>query len=1283
MHNTKRLVKRSVLVLLSLVLAAMLFVSFYAQSLTAVVAAEPAASAKKFYTDFETFEEEQEASNAFNEEIAAEGNVLLKNAQSALPLKASENDISVFGVRSTDLQYGGGGSGGGDSSNAATLQDSLTEAGFNVNPSLTTFYSNYEASAPTNVMGWTSGIPEEADNALLAQFSDSFNHYSDVALIVISRAGSEGADLDTHSINGNEDVTKHELELTDLEEDLIDYVVGTNVFKKVVVLVNASNPMELGELQYSDDIDAILWMGHPGTSGVMAVGRILNGEVNPSGHLADVYAADFTKDPTWYNFGDNSQNHYNAQTKTFDESYINVRSEESPNAQYKGYLSVDYEEGIYMGYRWYETADAEGYFDRLPSAVTQNDPGMAAHEGDAYYNTYNGVVYPFGYGLSYTEFSYEVTSSGGSWNGTSDLTVAVTVTNEGDVAGKDVVQLYSSAPYYAGGIEKAAVDLIDFAKTDVLEPGDSQTITFTVSPQQLASFDDGIWKDDNINGAYVLDPGDYVLSVRTDSHTVEGSVTFTLGTEAADAEAAADAAVVILNDETTGTRIQTWFSADDGKWMNTTRTADVSTDMDTTSRTDFRATADDDTTYADNYGLYHPSTATVTDLTFTEEALAVMDGQLRSINGTDSPENNRVSYIDDKTLGNQPWIVDEVPSGWSQATEEDAAARKDGKTATQLYAMAGVPLYDSSTDSGYSAAWDAFMNQLTYAEMVSYVSSNMFSTAAFDAIGKPASTEADGPAQLSDGTFWASEVVIASTWNTALAEKQGWFIGNDSLFTGTNGWYGPGIDTHRSPFGGRNFEYYSSDGVHAGKMFAAVTAGAQSKGVHIYAKHFLLNDQEMGRDVYGGICTWVSEQALRQIYVKVVEIAVKESDLNGTMTAFNRIGMQSSAHGGLYLGLMEGEFGFTGVSNTDMYQSGEGGSAWSANRLIRAHIYPLGSFGTGTATNRLYGEYREDAGGDGMVWITEEGGTAFESPSQWKAVRELAMRSLYVAVNGNMMNNGVSTEAFEDASFTFARGVTPSVSIAMDEEDFGTDIITVEYSIASGTMPAGLTLNADGTFSGAATELGTFKVTAQILVDHYIADTATITITVIPAFELSATTAAAGEAFTSNITSDYVYLTETTGDGGYNTITYSISEGSLPEGVALDSEGARLVGTPTTPGEYTFTLQATATRITTISYGSFTFTRTTTDQYYQEITISVTGESVGEADLSGQIEEMQGQIDDLKDALDALRDSGSETPPEEEGGCGSTVFGGAAFIGGAVILAAAVCIVIAKKRTNK
>ena len=524
---------------------------------------------------------------------------------------------------------------------------------------------------------------------------------------------------------------------------------------------------------------------------------------------------------------------------------------------------------------------------------------------------------------------------------------------------------------------------------------------------------------------------------------------------------------------------------------------------------------------------------------------------------------------------------------------------------------------------------------------------------------------------------------IASTWNTALAEKQGWFIGNDSLFTGTNGWYGPGIDTHRSPFGGRNFEYYSSDGVHAGKMFAAVTAGAQSKGVHIYAKHFLLNDQEMGRDVYGGICTWVSEQALRQIYVKVVEIAVKESDLNGTMTAFNRIGMQSSAHGGLYLGLMEGEFGFTGVSNTDMYQSGEGGSAWSANRLIRAHIYPLGSFGTGTATNRLYGEYREDAGGDGMVWITEEGGTAFESPSQWKAVRELAMRSLYVAVNGNMMNNGVSTEAFEDASFTFARGVTPSVSIAMDEEDFGTDIITVEYSIASGTMPAGLTLNADGTFSGAATELGTFKVTAQILVDHYIADTATITITVIPAFELSATTAAAGEAFTSNITSDYVYLTETTGDGGYNTITYSISEGSLPEGVALDSEGARLVGTPTTPGEYTFTLQATATRITTISYGSFTFTRTTTDQYYQEITISVTGESVGEADLSGQIEEMQGQIDDLKDALDALRDSGSETPPEEEGGCGSTVFGGAAFIGGAVILAAAVCIVIAKKRTNK
>ena len=1282
MHITKRLVKRSVLVLLSLVLAAMLLVSFHAQALTAVLAAdtESTATAKKYYTDFATFEEEQEAANAFNEEIAAEGNVLLKNAQNALPLKASENDVSVFGVRSTDLQYGGGGSGSGDSSTAKTLQDSLADAGFNVNPALTTFYTDYEPNVPKNVMGFASGIPEEADNALLAQFADSFNHYSDAAIIVISRAGSEGADLDTHSINGNEDVTRHELELTELEDDLIDYVVGTNVFKKVIVLVNASNPMELGKLQYSDDIDAILWMGHPGTSGVMAVGRILNGEVNPSGHLADIYAADFTKDPTWYNFGDNSQNHYDATTKTFDDSYINVRSAADSKTQYRGYLSVDYEEGIYMGYRWYETADAEGYFDKAQAAgaFTAQDVGVVAHDGDTYYNTYNGVVYPFGYGLSYTSFSYDITTSGGTWDGEDDLTVTVTVTNTGNVAGKDVVQLYSSAPYYEGGIEKSAADLIDFAKTDLLEPNETQTITFTVSPQQLASFDDGIWGTDNINGAYVLDPGAYVLSVRSDSHTVEDSVTFTLGTAAADADAAKAAAVAILYDEATNARIQTYFSADDGDWMNSTRTTKVSkTDMDVTSRTDFSTTVEE---Y--EYGLYHPSTATVDDLTFSEKALAVMDGQLRAIDGVDNAVNNSVSHIDDKALGNQPWIVDEVPDTWSQATEEDVAARKDGKTAIQLYEMAGVPLED--------AKWVTFMNQLTYDEMVTYISSNMFSTAAFDAIGKPASVEADGPAQLSDGTFWASEVVISSTWNTELAEKQGWFVGNDSLFTGTNGWYGPGIDTHRSPFGGRNFEYYSSDGVHAGKIFAAVTAGAQSKGVHIYAKHFVLNDQEMGRDVYGGICTWVTEQALRQIYTKVAEISIKESDLNGFMLAFNRIGMQSTAHGGLFIGLMKNEFGYTGVNNTDMYQSGEGGSAWSANRLIRSLTYPLGSFGTGTATNRVYGEYREDENGDGMVWITEDvdaEGKAipeFESPSQWKAVRELAMRSLYVAVNGNMMNNGVSTDAFADASYTFALGVTPSESIAVDEETFGTDVLAVEYSIASGSLPAGLTLNADGSFSGAADELGTFTVTAQILVDHYITDTAELTITVIPAFELSSTTVAVGASYTANITSEFVLL----GEDGYDSITYTISEGSLPTGVALDSEGARLVGTPTVAGEYAFTLQATATKVTRIEYGSFVFERTTTDLYYQDFVITVTGESGEEVDLGAEIDSLKGQIDDLQAAIDALEqggNSGTETPPaeEEEGGCGSTVFGGAAIAGCAVILAAAVCIVIAKKRTNK
>ena len=1291
MHITKRLVKRSVLVLLSLVLAAMLLVSFYAQSMTSAFAADYATEAKKFYTDFETFEEEQEAANSFNVEMASEGDVLLKNRNNALPLQSYENKVSVFGVRSTDLQYGGGGSGSGDSSTANTLQESLTSAGFDVNPSLTTFYRSYQTTG--------ADIPLEAPNTLLdTSCGASYGLYSDVAIIVISRAGSEGTDMKTNSIDGNSDVTRHELELTEAEDALVEHVTEMGVFGKVIVLVNASNPMELGKLQYNDEIDGILWIGHVGTSGIMAVGKILNGEVNPSGRLVDIYPADFAKDPTWYNFGDNTQNHYNAATKTFDATYIQVRSEEDSTKQYSGYNSVDYEEGIYMGYRWYETADAEGYFDRLPSTVTQNDAGMAAHDGDAYYNTYNGVVYPFGYGLSYTEFSYDVTTSGGTWNGTSDLTVSVTVTNDGEVAGKDVVQLYSSAPYYAGGIEKSAADLVDYQKTSLLQPSESETITFTVSPQQLASFDDGIWGDDNINGAYVLDPGAYVLSVRSDSHTVEDSVTFTLGTAAADAEEAAENAVAILYDETTGGRIQTYYSADDG-YNNTTRTTLVSkTAMDVTARTDFQAAADNATLYSDNHGLYHPLTATVDDLTYTEEALAVMDGQMRSVDGVDSQANNSVSYIDNmdgngdpSTINtannannnNTPWVVTEDyvrDLGWSQATEEDVAARKDGKTAIQLYQMAGVPFDDEK--------WVSFMNQLTYDELISVFNSNRFWTLEMPAIGKPASVEADGPGQLQNrsggrGTFWVSEVVIASTWNPDLGEKQGWFIGNESMFLDVNGWYGPGINTHRSPFGGRNFEYYSSDGVQGGKIFAGVVKGAQAKGVHVYAKHFFLNDQEMGRDVYGGICTWATEQAIRQIYIKVVEEAIKEYNLNGLMTSFNRIGMISSATAGAYLGILENEYGYTGGSNTDFYLSGQGGSAWSANRLIRAHVYPLGTF---EGTNVISGEYREDANGDGMVWITEdvdaEGNAipAFESPSQWKAVRELAQRALYVACNSNLMKNGIDTSAFVDSSINVATGVEPTANIAVDEDTFGEEALTVKYTLASGqVLPEGLTLSEDGTISGKTNSVGTFEVGVVMTVDNYITKQATLTVNVSPSLELSATTVAAGAAYEAQIESEFVYQREDDSDSvGYDTFVYEITAGALPAGIVMD-EG-KFMGSSTEVGTYNFTIEVTATRRNVDPWGGVSYT---TDIYTQDLTLEVTGG--GEADLEGQISDLQDQIDDLQAAIDAMdQNGGSDTTPDEEaGGCGSTLFGGTALIGSAVILAAAVCFAIAKKRTNK
>lgn len=1243
MQKLKGKVKKTASAIASLALAFAITLGGVSVS-TAYAATPTATKSGKYYTDFATHEEERAAANSFNEEIVEEGSVLLKNKDNALPLKNYEKNISLFGIRSVNLQLGGSGSGGGSSSGAKSLQDSFKDAGFNVNPALTELYKTTtpERVAISTSMFGANYFQLELATSIVDKAKDSYKKYDDAAIIVISRAGSEGADMSVSFAAGNNNnADKHVLELTDSEVELVEYVTElkkAGVFNKVIMLINAANAMELGSLHYNDDIDAMLWMGQPGTSGAMAVGRIFNGTVNPSGRLVDVYPSDLKKDPSWYNFGDNKQNHIGTDG-SLDVQYINVRNEASPEIQYRntafrdnetpsatsgGYFSLDYEEGIYMGYRWYETADAEGYFDRTVAA-TGTDKGTVEH-GDNYYNLYNGVVYPFGYGMSYTTFDWTMERvSAENWNGKSSIEVKVTVKNTGKVAGKDVVEIYSSAPYATGGIEKAEVDLVDYAKTKVLEPGESQTLTFKLSPQQLAEFDDGKYEGEY--GAYVLDPGKYTISARSDSHNVKGTVDFTLGATSyvKNSEAKAQTgATIITNDETTGARIQTWFSKDDGANYSVRTAQNSKTDMNVTSREYFKAAADDAGKYSDNHGLYHPSTATIDDLIFNDETLNLMNKQMVATVSTAG--TNSVKMMDSETFNSQ-WNVtaaDITALKWKQASEADVAARKDGKTDIQLKDMTGLDFDDPK--------WDEYLNSMTWEELVTLVSSGMFGTPALESIGKPASSDADGPAQLSSGTFWACEVMIASTWNVDIAEKQGWFVGNDSLFLGVNGWYGPGIDTHRSAFGGRNFEYYSQDGVQGGKIFAGVTKGAQSKGVHVYAKHFVLNDQEMGRDIYGGICTWVPEQALRKIYVKMVEYAVKDGDLNGTMTAFNRIGMMSCASSNLIQGLMETEFGYHGVNVTDMYGASTGGASWPANRMIRAHIYPLGQY-SGTA-NIVYGVYDATAN---MVKVTEkdglqvaagtEGAETFDSPTQWKSVRDTAKRSLYVAANANLMKNSVDTSKFVDQTLKFSSGVSVgnNVSIAVAAKDFGTEIRSAEYAITEGALPAGLTLTSAGAITGTPTGAGTYEATITLTVDRYITETAKLTIEVGPAFTLNKLTASIGAEYDGLISSERI----TVGEGAYDSISFAVTKGALPKGVVLDTETGALVGTPLESGVFNFSVTATADRqVTSWWYGTYI----QTDVFTDDFTLTVEESAAIEAPEYVEKDQMGTAI---KDAVDA------------------------------------------------
>ncbi len=833
------------------------------------------------YNAKETASVEEAIANgqAQTEREIEEGAVLMKNENQALPLSDKERNVTLFGVNTVYISAGAQGEDvSGQAGEFVSLPDGLADAGFKINPSTVELYSKlsqsndykYETKLTNttdesmaistvykyghNSAGFSGDEPwiigEVETEKYTSDIEKTYSDYHDAAIVTITRVGGEGSDLATdmgqYAEYGGEE-GKHYLELDSTEQDMIRYAKKN--FDKVIVLVNSSNAMELGELNETktDDnlgVDAILWIGGVGGTGTKAVGRLLTGEVNPSGRTADIYPADLTADPTWANFGSNQ--------------YTNVDESNSPSGTA---YQVEYEEGIYVGYRYYETAAEE--------ALQGNYDG---------YDYDQAVVYPFGYGLSYTDFDMKFAETPVYADGT--FTFNVTVTNTGDVAGKEVAEIYAEAPYTKGGVEKSKVVLAGFAKTGDLEPGASETVTITVAADDLASYD---YENEK---CYVLDEGVYKFYLSENSHSW--------------AEI----------DEADSSK---YFAAElDGKVYNSDdnkRSSDeiaAVNQLDDVSNYHFVDYTDEkaDNGYAhkmtrENFKDSFPTVPTDADLVAGEDVI------------------KGINY--------------DVEAG----VDEDAEMPTTG-------ASNGLRLIDLRGLDYDDAKWDDLLDQLTIEEMHNVAAYGHFETAEIESIGAPASSDIDSPNGFVNffkpnlkSNGYTTETVLASTWSTDVAAGRGTCIGEEALQNEITGWYGPGLNLHRSAFGGRNNEYMSEDPVLGGKLIAAETSAAESKGLMIYTKHYAFNNQETHRNEV--LCTWVDEQAARELYLKSFEIYSKDAvsevtcldengnkytvemqGIGGVMTAYNMIGaIWAGGSEAIDHTILRDEWGLDGAAITD------------------------------------------------------------------------------------------------------------------------------------------------------------------------------------------------------------------------------------------------------------------------------------------------------------------------------------------------------------------------------
>ena len=1019
------------------------------------------------------------AGSALNAQICDEGFVLLKNEDGFLPMQGNEK-ISVVGKSSTNLVRGGGGSGSGhvNGESDIDLQKSLKDVGFDINPSLTAFYQDDDKSGIGRTNGndgWKGNSQVQIGETPLSCYGEdliaSLDEYNDAAIMTISREGSEGCDVKTIDArdfdpraNGrNKDVTpveqeassRHALQLSKNEEALFNEL--HEHFENIIILINSGNVFQCDMFENDPAVKAIIWMGNPGAVGTGSIGRILVGDVNPSGRTVDTWARDFTKDPTYQNFSDNAQtseaifrindaSSYFGKTETYasqdtmftadgdpvlsagtDKAYSDhsaPRWLDEENKIVQGGLNgvkpsayVSYEEGIYVDYRYYETR----YADMAKKSKKNADKwynGLDKENG--------GVIYPFGYGLSYTSFDQEIVSCNYDQkmitSGNAHIEVTVKVTNTGFVAGKEVVQLYWKAPYKKGGIEKADHVLCAFAKTDMLQEGESQELTLDFYSQDVANYD---YSDANNNGfmGYELDPGRYEILLGKNAHEFYGSVKLGVG----------DEGIKYENDRITGHKVENRFT-DRGFYSCLPGEDDIPFEQ--MSRSDLVKTFPN-----------HP------------------DFESRCLNSSDSRVeeffNHEVTLadieLDDPTGEYIPTIVKKTKAdiqalGYSQATS------------TNISDIKFPELYNLDIDD---PKWDLFINQLTYDELLKFTDGTT-QNPSINRLNKPETGSSDGPSQFLI-IWWAGAPIVAATYNVELAKKQGEMVGMEAHIQGTYGWAGPAVNLHRSPFGGRNFEYYSADPFLMGRMAGQVVAGATDKGIYAFFKHFVVNDQEKNRE---GTSTFLTEQALREIYMKPFQMVVQEGRATGIMSSYNRLGlMETAASYPLLTEVLREEWGFKGHIISDMTHSGNGSVNFKCYENVNWRI--------------LIGcnQQLDQRGFNGNIeakWSATLGCPTFtyknqtyEAYSWWYALRQAAKGTLYSCARSGATSTalikpfqGVSLSGVVNDIFVGAVGENINIQINAPTKFNGKDVASATATIDSTTpLPQGLSL-ANNTITG-------------------------------------------------------------------------------------------------------------------------------------------------------------------------------------------------------------------------